>query len=120
MPKTVQKASGSNRSSYAKGYQLGNKGKASAGASTPSVKDDQAAALKSGVVPGTKSKGAKTAGEMNVSYGDTLPLGDLQTIADFGAGEPPKKNQMLKPAKTTSYAKEKGDSGSGFNLGKRR
>ena len=57
---------------------------------------------------------------MNVSYGDTLPIGDLETVEDFGKATKQGRKLSLSKGKPVSYAKEKGDKGSGFNLGKRR
>lgn len=115
MPKSVTKASGSNRSGYQKGYSLGNRGGATpkAAGATASVKD--ATGGGSAAIPkGGKAKGAiDSKNGMNISFGDLLP------VADFGE-KPTKRAKPLKQLAPKTYAKEEGDSGSGFNLGKRR
>jgi len=124
MPKTVTKASTTSRGSYQKGYQLGNKGGASPKGSGPmaaaSVKGEAAQPLGSGRTGGRSKKAgsSKGDGDINVSYGSTLPITDLETVADFGKDAKPGKALGL--GKAVSYAKEKGDSGSGFNYRKRR
>lgn len=123
MPKTVSKASDKSRTGYQKGYQLGNRGGASPKGTGPtaaaSVKGEPAAKLSSGRTGGrTKKLGSDEGGGLNVSYGDTLPIGELQEVADFGKGS--KGGNALKLGKAVSYAKEKGDKGSGFNFRKRR
>ena len=121
MPKTISKASTSSRTGYQKGYQLGNKGTASPKGSGPtaaaSVKSEPAQKLGSGGTGGRKKELGEDKG-INVSFGETAPIGELQEIADFGKGTKPGK--ALKLGKAVSYAKEKGDTGSGFNYRKRR
>lgn len=114
MPKTITKASSSNRAGYQKGRALGNK----AGKLTAAVKDTGTTALGG---PGGRSSYAKAAAAGDTtaaSYGDTLPISDLQSITDFNQGA--KSTRPLKQGKPLSYAKPKGDAGSGFNVGKRR
>jgi hypothetical protein len=124
MPKTVSKASDTSRSGYQKGYQLGNRGGATPKGSGPtaaaSVKGESTAKLGSGRTGGRQKKLGSDdgGGGINVSYGETLPIGELQEVADFGKGTKPGK--ALKLGKALDYAKEKGDKGSGFNYRKRR
>lgn len=110
MPKTVTKASFSNRAGYQKGRSLGNK-------SSPSVKGGES--LTAGSKP-VGSKAPKTTEDLTAApgYGDTLPISDLQSVADFGKAG--KAAKSLKVGKSLDYAKPKGDQGSGFNYGKRR
>lgn len=115
MPKTISKASMTNRAGYQKGRALGNK---AGGRVTAAVKDTGTTALGG---PGGRSSYAKTAAPGDTtaaSYGDTLPISDLQSITDFGQGAKPAR--PLKQVKPVAYPKPKGDVGSGFNLGKRR
>jgi hypothetical protein len=123
MPKTVSKASSSSRGSYQKGYQLGNKGGAApkgGGTATASVKGEGPVKASSGRTGGRQKKlGAdEGGGGINVSYGSTLPITDLETVADFSKGA--KAGKSLKLGKAVEYGKEKGDTGSGFNYRKRR
>jgi hypothetical protein len=124
MPKTVSKASSSSRGSYQKGYQLGNKGGAAPKGSGPmaaSVKGEGPPKAGSGRSGGRQKKlggDAEGGGDINVSYGSTLPITDLETVADFSKGA--KAGKALKLGKAVDYGKEKGDSGSGFNYRKRR
>lgn len=111
MPKTITKASMTNRAGYQKGRALGNK-------VTAAVKDTGTTALGG---PGGRSSYAKntTPGDTTAaSYGNTLPISDLQSITDFSQGAKPAR--PLKQGKAVAYTKSKGDAGSGFNLGKRR
>lgn len=122
MPKTVTKASTSSRGSYQKGYALGNKGgsspKAAGGSSY--VKGEQLPSVSSGRTGGRPKKlgSDKGDGDINISYGRTVPITDLQTVADFGKDV--KAGKALGAAKAVDYAKKKGDEGSGFNYRKRR
>jgi hypothetical protein len=123
MPKTVSKASSSSRGSYQKGYQLGNKGGAApkgTGPMSASVKGESPLKAGSGRTGGRQKKLGSEAesGGINVSYGDTLPITDLETVADFNKGA--KAGKALKLGNAVDYGKEKGDSGSGFNYRKRR
>ena len=123
MPKTVSKASTSSRGSYQKGYQLGNKGSAvpkGGGTATASVKGEGPVKASSGRTGGRSKKLGSDAesGGINVSYGSTLPITDLETVADFSKGT--KAGKALGAGKAVDYGKEKGDSGSGFNYRKRR
>lgn len=123
MARTISKASTSARTGYQKGYQLGNRGgatpKAAGGSSY--VKGESSPTVGSGRTGGRQKKlggDGEGSGKLNISYGETLPIGELQEVADFGKGTKPGK--ALKLGKAVSYAKEKGDKGSGFNYGKRR
>jgi len=108
----VSKTSGAgvSRLSYQQGYAKGNKGSAMPGGSPgvpkASITDES---LKGGGRGGTKQTGAE-AGGMNVSYGDTLPIGDLKDIESFSKGKPSSPN-FLKPGKDVKFGGGKGRSG---------
>jgi len=117
----MRKASFSSRGSYQKGYQLGNRGTASpkSSGSVAQVKGEQLPSVSSGRTGGRRKSLAKEGGgDINVSYSDTIPVTDLQTVADFGKDA--KAGKALGAAKALDYAKQKGDQGSGFNYKKRR
>lgn len=118
----VRKASFSSRGSYQKGYQLGNRGGASpkAAGDTTLVKGEALPKVSSGRTGGRRkgSGSAEGTGDLNISYADTIPITDVKTVADYG--KEGKAGKSLGVAKPVSYAKEKGDKGSGFNYGKRR
>ena len=115
----MRKASSTLRTGYQKGYQLGNRGGAAPKGTGPTaaVKGETPAKASSGR-SGGRRKQAGEGGDISVSYSDLIPMGDLETIADFGKDT--KAGKALKAGKAVDYAKEKGDKGSGFNFRKRR
>jgi hypothetical protein len=118
----MRKASTTLRTGYQKGYSLGNRGGATpkAAGETTLVKGETPPTVSSGRTGGRRKGSGKEGGGggMNVSYSDTIPVTDLQTVADFSKDT--KAGKALGVKKAVDYAKQKGDQGSGFNLGKRR
>jgi hypothetical protein len=84
----VSKTSGAgvSRRSYQQGYAKGNRGTAAAGGAVPGVDkptQDEAKSMRGG-----KAKFEKGGGEFNVSYGSTLPIGDLEDVKGYAKGKP--------------------------------
>lgn len=105
----VSKTSGQgvSRLSYQKGYSLGNRGTGTPGPS-PSVKGERGAEMKSSR---SSSKGKfNKAGELNISYGETLFPTDLEDVKSIGERKPPKTG-FLKLGKKHKYKEGKDDSG---------
>jgi hypothetical protein len=96
------------RLSYQKGYSLGNKGKASSsgikeGASVASAKSEPVK------TSGRKSK-LEQGGNINISYGETLPIGELTDVESFASGKVP-KGLNLGPGKSKKLGPGKSDAG---------
>jgi hypothetical protein len=100
----VAKTSGQgvSRYSYQKGYSLGNRGTGSAGPA-PAVKGERVEVKGGG---GRRSKLEKV-GDLNISYGDTLEIGDLADIKAVGKRKAPPTPGFLKQGKQTEYKKGK-------------
>jgi hypothetical protein len=89
------------RLSYQKGYSLGNRGSSSGGVKdTPSVSSVKSEEIK----PGRRSK-LEQGGDFNVSYGATLPIGELTDVESFAKDKPGKSSALFKPGKPKTYAK---------------
>lgn len=58
---------------------------------------------------GRRSKLEKIGG-MNISYGDTLPIGELVDVEEYGKGKAP-KGLNLGQGKSKPFAKDKNPSG---------
>ena len=94
---SVSKTSGQgiSRLSYQKGYSLGNKGSgASAGVRTEFDTPDADAGGSRNYAKGGGGKGG-----MNISYGETLPIGDLEDVKKLYRGKPGKSWLDLVPGK---------------------
>jgi hypothetical protein len=97
----VPKSSGQgvSRASYQTGYRLGNRGSASAGGAIKDAPSVESGKPPSGKASGRAQKGAaEQAGGMNVSYGDTLPVSDLEDVKGSYAKKP-KSGSFLKAGK---------------------
>lgn len=89
------------RLSYQKGYSLGNRGSSSGGVKdAPSVDSVKSEETK----PGRRSK-LEQGGSMNISYGETLPIGELVDVESFAKEKPGKSGALFKPGKAKTYAK---------------
>jgi len=99
---SISKTSGQgiSRLSYQKGYALGNKG---AQGKTPSVGKFDSTDIKTGRHYGKSS--SEDFGDINVSYGDTLDVGDLGDVKAVGKLKPPKASPMTKAAKPKAWKK---------------
>lgn|SRR6187549_1040252 len=87
---SVSKTSGqgTSRLSYQKGYALGNRGGgADFGGALPDIDG-----------PREYSKG-KGGGDMNISYGETLPIGDLADVKNLAKTKVGKSSLNLVPGK---------------------
>lgn len=107
VPKTS--GAGVSRLSYQKGYAKGNRGSADTGA-VPSVPGSKASAADDSPKGGRTKPRGNEAGGINISYGDTLPIGDLNDIEALGKGVAPKSPNLLKPGKGHVLAAGKGRS----------
>lgn len=103
VPKTS--GQGVSRLSYQKAYALRRKAAGGGDNPVPSVKNERVEIASSGTRrPG---KGAiDGAGGMNISYGDTIPIGDLKDISEVGARKLPKSPGFLKQGKPVDYGKK--------------
>jgi len=115
----VSKTSGQgvSRFSYQKGYALGNRGTGSPGGGDggPSVKSE-----KSETSGGRRSSASKLekSGDMNISYGSTLPITDVKTIGEVAKNKAPTPG-FLKQGKAPAKATKDSGKGSGFLKGRK-
>jgi hypothetical protein len=105
VPKTS--GAGVSRLSYQQGYAKGNRGTSAAGGAVPGV--DKAAMDEVKLSRGRAKGGGRS---INVSYGETLPVGDLKDIKALGELKAPARDNYVKDRSRTSpvAVKDKGRS----------
>jgi hypothetical protein len=95
VPKTS--GQGVSRKAYQTAYRLGARGSASPGAGdSPRLRGEAKAETAGGGTRGRPKGKIDSAAGMNISYGDILPIGDLEDIENYAKQKPAKPSVSLK------------------------
>lgn len=97
VPKTT--GAGISRLSYQQGYAKGNRGSAAAGGAVPGVQGGSQSITDESLRRGGRAKFEKGDGDINVSYGDTLPIGDLTDVKAAAQSKPQSDNFLKSKAR---------------------